>query len=137
MMAELSAAGGRPRPDSGLELYAWLFMRVSGVVLLLLALGPLVIMHIIHNVGEIDTAFVADRWANPLWRLYDWLLLMLAVIHGFNGLRVIVDDYVRRPGLRVLSQVVVFSLAIFLLLTGSLIILLFQPGAGMPVLGSG
>jgi succinate dehydrogenase / fumarate reductase membrane anchor subunit len=136
-MAELSAAGGRPRPESGLELYAWLFMRVSGILLLLLALGHLIIMHIIHNVGEIDTAFVAARWANPLWRLYDWLLLMLALVHGFNGLRVIVDDYVRRPGLRMLGQVVVYSLAIFLLITGSLIVLLFQPGAGFPALGSG
>jgi len=136
-MVELSAAGGRPRPESGLELYAWLFMRVSGVLLLLLALGHLVIMHLIHNVGEIDTAFVAARWGNPLWRLYDWLLLTLALVHGCNGLRVIVDDYVRRPGLRMLSQVVLYTLAIFLLMVGTLIILLFQPGAGLPALGPG
>lgn len=134
-MVELSAAGGRPRPESGLELYAWLFMRVSGVVLLLLALGHLIIMHIIYNVGEINTEFVAARWSNPLWRLYDWLLLALALVHGCNGLRVIVDDYVRRPGLRVATQAILLGLAGLLLVTGSLIILLFQPGAGMPQLG--
>jgi len=131
-MTELSPAGGRPRPESGLELYAWLFMRVSGILLLLLALGHLTIMHLIHNVEEIDTAFVANRWANPLWRFYDWLLLTLALIHGLNGVRVMVDDYVRRPALRVLSLVGVYGLALFFLLMGSMIILLFQPGAGFP-----
>ena len=129
-MTELSPAGGRPRPDSGLELYAWLFMRVSGALLLVLALGHLAIMHLIHNVEEIDTTFVANRWANPLWRLYDWLLLMLALVHGLNGLLVMVDDYVRRPALRVLSLVGVYGLAFLFLIVGSMIILLFQPGAG-------
>lgn len=129
-MAELSAAGGRPRPASGLELYAWLFMRVSGILLLLLALGHLAIMHLINNVDKINFAFVAERWANPLWRLYDWLLLLLALVHGFNGVRVIVDDYVHSPGLRVLSLVGVYSLTFLFLVVGSLVILTFQPLAG-------
>ena len=129
-MAELSAAGGRTRPAGGLELYAWLFMRLSGLLLLLLALGHLTIMHLINNVESINYAFVAGRWANPLWRLYDWLLLMLALVHGFNGVRVMVDDYVRSPGLRVLSLVGVYSLTFFFLVVGSLVILTFQPLAG-------
>lgn len=129
-MAELSAAGGRTRPAGGLELYAWLFMRVSGILLLLLALGHLTIMHLINNVESINYAFVAGRWANPLWRLYDWLLLMLALVHGFNGVRVMVDDYVQSPGLRVLSLVGVYTLTFFFLVAGSLVILTFQPLAG-------
>ena len=129
-MAELSAAGGRARPEGGLELYAWLFMRVSGVLLLLLALGHLAIMHILNTVDDIDFEFVAVRWANPAWRLYDWLLLLLALVHGFNGLRVVVDDYIQRPGLRVFTQVIVFSLTAFVLIVGTMAILLFQPGAG-------
>lgn len=129
-MAELSAAGGRTRPAGGLELYAWLFMRVSGILLLLLALGHLTIMHLINNVDSINYAFVAGRWANPLWRLYDWLLLILALVHGFNGVRVMVDDYVRSPGLRVLSLAGVYTLTFFFLIAGSLVILTFQPLAG-------
>lgn len=129
-MTELSAAGGRPRPESELELYAWIFMRVSGVLLLVLALGHLVIMHLIHSVDEVNFAFVAGRWANPLWRLYDWLLLMLALVHGFNGLRIVVDDYVRQPGLRLLSLTGVYVLTFLFLVVGSLAILTFQPGAG-------
>ena len=129
-MTELSEAGGRPRPESGLELYAWLFMRVSGALLLVLALGHLAIMHLIHSVDEVNFAFVAGRWANPLWRLYDWLLLMLALVHGFNGLRIIVDDYVRPPGLRLLSLTGVYVLTFLFLVVGSLVILTFQPMAG-------
>lgn len=129
-MTQLSAAGGRPRPDSGLELYAWLFMRVSGMLLLFLALGHLLIMHILNHVDDINFAFVAGRWQNPLWRFYDWLLLMLALVHGMNGLRVIVDDYVRPPGLRVATQVLVYSLAILFLLAGTMVIFLFNPAMG-------
>lgn len=129
-MAELSAAGGRAKPVGGLELYAWLFMRVSGILLLFLALGHLAIMHLINSVDTINFDFVAARWANPLWRLYDWLLLMLALVHGSNGVRVMVDDYVRRPALRVLGVVVVWGLTVFFLIVGSMAILLFQPGTG-------
>ena len=128
-MAELSGAGGRARPTGGLELYAWLFMRVSGVLLLLLALGHLAIMHLIHSVDEINFAFVAGRWANPLWRLYDWMLLTLALVHGFNGLRVMVDDYVRQAGWRMICLVAVYALTFFFLIAGSLVVLTFQPGS--------
>ncbi len=128
-MAELSGAGGRARPVGGLELYAWLFMRVSGLLLLLLALGHLAIMHLIHSVDEINFAFVAGRWANPLWRLYDWMLLTLALVHGFNGLRVMVDDYVRAAGWRVFCLVLVYALTFLFLVAGSMVVLLFQPGS--------
>ncbi len=128
-MAELSGAGGRARPTGGLELYAWLFMRVSGILLLLLALGHLTIMHLIHNVDEINFTFVAGRWANPLWRLYDWMLLTLALVHGFNGLRVMVDDYVGQAGWRMICLVVVYALTFFFLIAGSMVVLTFQPGA--------
>ncbi len=129
-MDELSESGGRPRPGSGLELYSWLFMRLSGILLLLLALGHLAIMHLLNNVEVINYAFVAARWASPLWRLYDWLLLTLALVHGSNGLRVMVDDYVRRPGLRAASLAAVYCLAGLFLLAGTAVILFFEPVVG-------
>ncbi len=130
-MAELSGAGGRVRPRSGLELYAWLFMRVSGIVLLLMALGHLAIMHLIHSVDEINFAFVASRWANPLWRLYDWLLLTLALVHGVDGLRVREDDYVRAAGWRVFCLVLLYAFTFLLFVVGTMAVTLFQPGTGM------
>ena len=127
-METLSPGGGRLRPVGGFELYLWLFMRVSGVLLLLLALGHLAIMHLVHTVDEIDFAFVATRYRNPLWRMYDWFLLMLALVHGMNGLRVLIDDYLRPSGLRVLSLVVLYFFTFFFFAVGSYVILAFNPG---------
>jgi len=120
---------GRPRPESGLELYAWMFMRVSGVVLLFLALGHLLIMHLINNVDNIDFQFVARRYATPFWRTYDLVMLWLALIHGLNGIRTLVGDYVRAKGWQVASLASLYVLGFILLALGSLTILTFQPPA--------
>ena len=51
-------------------------------------------------VNETGTAveFAGDRWNYLLagvavWRVYDMALLILAVLHGFNGLRYVLTDY--------------------------------------------
>lgn len=121
--------GGRPRPESGVELYAWLFMRVSGVVLLFMALGHLAIMHIIHNVEVIDYQFVVRRYATPFWRTYDLVMLWLALIHGLNGLRTLIEDYVSARGWRAFSLASLYVLGFVFLALGSLVILTFQPVA--------
>ncbi len=119
--------GGRARPESGVELYAWLFMRVSGVVLLFMALGHLAIMHIIHNVEVIDYQFVVRRYATPFWRTYDLVMLWLALIHGLNGVRTLVEDYVRTRGWRVVSLASLYVVGFVFLALGSLVIVTFQP----------
>ena len=121
------SGAGKPRPESGLELYAWLFMRVSGLALLFLALGHLLIMHIIHNVDNIDFQFVAARYATPFWRTYDLLMLWFAMIHGVNGLRTVLVDYISPRGWRTVSLASLFVLGFVLLTLGSLAILTFQP----------
>jgi succinate dehydrogenase / fumarate reductase, membrane anchor subunit len=118
---------GKPRPESGLELYAWIFMRVSGVALLFLALGHLLIMHLIHNVDSIDFQFVAARYATPFWRTYDLVMLWFAMIHGVNGLRTVLVDYIRARGWRTLSLASLYVMGFVLLTLGSLAILTFQP----------
>ena len=87
---------GRDRPAGGFELWLWLFMRISGIVLILLAVGHVLIMHIPDGgVSRIDFGFVQTRWQSPFWRTWDWMLLSLALVHGVNGLRNITLDYVR------------------------------------------
>ncbi len=120
-------AAGRPRPESGLELYAWFFMRISGAALLILALGHLLVMHIINNVDNIDFKFIAERYGTPFWRTYDLLLLWLAMSHGVNGVRTVLEDYIRPPGWRTASLASLYLLGFVLLALGSLIILTFQP----------
>jgi len=128
-MALLPATRGRTRGNQ-FELYAWLFMRVSGLLLLFLALGHLAIMHLINNVDTIDYAFVANRLASPFWRLYDFLLLVLALVHGLNGLRVIVDDYVQSRGWRVVAMSALYTIGFIFLSIGSLVLFTFQPMTG-------
>jgi succinate dehydrogenase membrane anchor subunit len=120
----------RPRPESGLELYAWLFMRVSGVVLLFMALIHLAIMHVINNIETISYQFVVQRYDTPFWRTYDLVMLWLALIHGMNGLRVMVFDYVHAPGWRTLWVASIYVLTFVMLALGSLVILTFHPVAG-------
>jgi succinate dehydrogenase / fumarate reductase, membrane anchor subunit len=42
--------GRHVKPAGGFELQAWYFMRISGLVLVFLALGHLFITHILNNV---------------------------------------------------------------------------------------
>ena len=120
-------SGGNPRPENGLELFAWMFMRVSGLALLFLALGHMLIMHIIHNVDVIDFQFVAARYATPFWRTYDLLMLWFAMIHGINGLRTILVDYITARGWRVAGLASLYVVGFILLTLGSLAILTFHP----------
>ncbi len=97
-------------------------MRVSGLALVFLALVHFAVTHIVNDVAETDSGFVADRWANPLWRLFDWALLALALFHGLNGLRWIIDDYVRPPARRALVKAGTYSLSLALFAYGTLTI---------------
>ena len=119
---------GRPVPrDSSFEMYAWLFMRVSGVLLLFLAIGHLVVMHLVNNIDTINYAFVVKRWATPFWRTYDGLMLILALLHGVNGLRVILDDYLRPGGWRTFWMVALYVSTFVVLFMGLLVLFTFQP----------
>ncbi len=119
---------GRPAPsDNNFELFAWFFMRISGVALMFLAVGHMVIMHIINSIDVIDYWFVAERWSTPFWRIYDALLLILALLHGFNGLRIIIDDYLRPGGLRTLALSVLYLTGFVFTVIGLMVIVTFQP----------
>ena len=125
----LSDAYGRPRPSGGLELRSWIFMRVSGIVLLGLALGHLVIMHLLHSVHEIDYNFVVQRYTGWIWRAYDLAMLILAMIHGANGARVIIDDYSAGTRWRGLALGGLYAITGSLTLLGLYVAIWFHPVA--------
>jgi succinate dehydrogenase / fumarate reductase membrane anchor subunit len=119
------------RPAGGnFEFYSWYFFRVSGLLLIVLALGHFAIMHVLHSILEIDYQFAARRWADPLWRVYDWLLLTLALLHGFNGVRVITAEYVRSRSGRLAAQGVVGVFTLLFLALGTYVLVAFQPAGG-------
>jgi succinate dehydrogenase / fumarate reductase, membrane anchor subunit len=113
------------RPRQNFETWSWLFMRVSGLVLIFMALLHFSITHIVNDVVETDARFVAARWDNPLWRAYDWVLLALGLLHGLNGLRLIMDDYIRTPARRATVKALVYSVTAALFAYGTLTIVTF------------
>jgi len=124
------------------EATLWSFMRLSGVLILPLVFGHLAMMHVIQGVFDITGAgiqvvgtdivnesghaveFVGARWnmllaGVAIWRVYDGLLLALVVLHGFNGLRYVVNDYAHPPLVnRALNWAIVFG-AVALIVVGA------------------
>jgi succinate dehydrogenase / fumarate reductase cytochrome b subunit len=131
------------RHRSNIERFWWSFMRVSGLIIIPLVFGHLAMMHVIQGVfdltaqgapivgvsgaiNETGTAveFVASRWnyfvaGVAIWRVYDFLLLGLVVIHGFNGLRYVLTDYtMKSPLMRRASTYLTVIAAVVLLVLG-------------------
>jgi succinate dehydrogenase / fumarate reductase, membrane anchor subunit len=122
----------RPKPEaSGRERFWWYFMRLSGLALVILALGHMFIMHVLVELtgGEIDFAFVQSRWGSPFWRIYDFLLLVLAFLHGANGARVVIGDYIAHPTAKRLLLGLLLAISGIWLVLGMAVIVFFDPSA--------
>ncbi|MEA4907483.1 MAG: hypothetical protein GYA17_12390 [Chloroflexi bacterium] len=99
------------------DMLAWRWMRYSGFLLIPLAFGHVLIQDVIVGVHAIDLDYVALRWANVGWRIYDALLLGFAFAHGMNGVRQVAYDVVHSPSGRkaVNWGLFIFWLVIFLI----------------------
>ncbi|QWZ06832.1 succinate dehydrogenase hydrophobic membrane anchor subunit [Nocardioides panacis] len=119
----------RSRSSRGnFELNSWLFMRGSGLLLLVLVFGHLFVNLMLgEGITQIDFAFVAGKWANPFWQVWDLAMLWLAMLHGCNGLRTIINDYAAKPNSRfALKTLLYFGTAVVIVL-GTLVIFTFDP----------
>jgi len=110
------------------EKWGWIYMRVSGVFLIVLIFGHLFVNLVAGDgVNAIDFAFVAGKLADPFWVVWDTLLLWLALIHGANGMRTLVNDYATKPTLRRVLLGAIGASTIILLVLGTLVIYTFDP----------
>jgi succinate dehydrogenase membrane anchor subunit len=121
-----SGYGPRPTGAGGFETFSWYFFRISGVALIFLALIHLFLNHVSTDVSCTSYQLVSARYSSPFWRLYDWLLLTLALLHGMNGLRVVIDDYVRSRGWRLVLQSTLGLLTLTFFLLGTITLVTFQ-----------
>ena len=118
----------RSRKGAKWEKWGWMYMRISGVILL-----GLIFWHLISNlvmgdgISGIDFAFVAGKWANPWIQLMDGAMLWLALIHGTNGMRTIVNDYAERVAVRKTLTYVLWATCAALIVLGTLVIFTFDP----------
>ena len=126
------AAPTRTRRGFNLEKWGWLFMRGSGVVLVVLIFGHLFINLMVgEGIHALDFAFIAGKFATPFWQWWDVIMLWLALIHGSNGMRTIVNDYVTNATAR---KALVWALGLaagLLILLGTLVVFTFDPCLGV------
>ena len=117
-----------PKSRSSFEMLAWLFMRLSGVALIVLIFGHLISNLIVGDgINAISFGFVAGKWADPIWQFWDLAMLWLAMLHGTNGVRTIINDYAEKHATRAWLKGILYVATIFIIVLGSLVIFTFDP----------
>jgi succinate dehydrogenase hydrophobic anchor subunit len=125
-------------PNRGLNLdyIMWLFTRISGLGIILLALiglGAAMYMGarlqldlptvlrwtFFPNPNHVVNSNIPDvtiGWATAFWQIMEYLILFFAFTHAANGIRMIVEDYIvgsfARPFIRGLIALVWLAMII-------------------------
>ncbi len=134
----------RGRTGSKFETYMWFFTRLTGILFLLMGAFNIVYANLAGGQGNMDVgaqmrwAFfpisfhvessaveVTPNFANPFWQVYSFLLLTFTATHGYNGIRVILQDYVRHPLLLAWLKALLFLLWAGLILAAIYLIFVF------------
>ena len=118
-----------PRKPRGgnFEKNAWMFMRFSGLALIILTFGHMFIMLAWDDgVHRIDASFVAKRWDSPGWQIWDLTMLWLAQLHGGNGVRTVIADYTRKDSTRFWLNVLLALSMLLVLIMGTYALLTFD-----------
>jgi succinate dehydrogenase hydrophobic anchor subunit len=131
-----------PKPSWNLDYMMWVFTRLSGLSIILLAvigisagllmgarsqidLGTLMRWTFFPNSNHVLDSEIPDLylWANGFWQIMQILVLFFAATHGFNGLRVVLEDY-SSPGFwQIFLRFLILLLWIFSSLVGIYVIL--------------
>lgn len=131
----------RPAPQLGFsfEYLMWIFTRISGVTLVLLALYALGSAFWMGARTQLDLEAVLrwvffansyhvqgsenpDLWFNDFWKVFQTVAIIFAGTHGVNGLRVVLEDYLRRSWARIFLRGLLFVFWLFMLLIAIVII---------------
>ncbi len=109
-------------------LVTYVVIRVTGLLLAVLVLGHFAVTHILTDVGDTGSSFVAPRWRSTIVLGWDWLMLAAAVLHGAAGLRIIVIEYARPGRVRLLTGALgLLSGAMFALGTATIVKVILAP----------
>ncbi|MEW5987498.1 MAG: hypothetical protein AB1791_12765 [Chloroflexota bacterium] len=119
------------QPRRNLERYGFLLMRLSGVGLLLLAVGHMLLQHIFRDVHNLTLDVVRQIWAAWGWRAYDLFLLAFAISHGYYGLRTVLVDYIHNPKAMKALDYVILVFGIVTIIWSAVAIFSFNPEAAV------
>jgi len=116
------------------EKWGWIYMRVSGVLLIVLIFGHLFVNLMLgEGVNALNFAFVAGKLSSPFWQIWDVAMLWLALIHGGNGMRTLVNDYATNRISRGILKYAILAAVVILIVLGTLVVFTFDPcPAGQP-----
>ena len=131
-----------PKPSWNLEYLMWIFTRLSGLSLFLLVvigisagllmgarsqmdLGTLMRWAFFQNPNHVLDSEIPDLylWANGFWQITQILVIFFAATHGFNGLRVVIEDYTKPGFWQASLRFLIFLLWVFSSLVGIYVIL--------------
>ncbi len=131
------------QPGMNFEYIMWIFMRISGLAMIALALvgvtGALIMgartqmdlptlmrwaffpnpNHVVNS----NIPDVAVGWATAYWQVMQMVIIAFAATHGYNGLRNVLEDYVGQSFLRPLLRGLIFTLWLFSLIIAIYVIL--------------
>ncbi len=119
----LYTRSGRARPQGGgFELAVWYLVRLTGLALFVLALAHFSVLHFIYDPAIQNADFIiSKRWSSIFIRAIDWLFLMSVLVHGFLGMRTVVNDYVK-GGPRIALTMGLYLLAFVLFALGTIVV---------------
>lgn len=130
------------RPGMNFEYLMWIFTRLSGLGMILLGLigmgvaffygartqmdlGALLRWTFFPNPNHVLSTDVLnlDLFINGFWQVMQILIIVFGVTHGFNGLRVVVEDFSGQSFWRPVLRGLVFLIWLFVLVVAIYVIL--------------
>jgi succinate dehydrogenase hydrophobic anchor subunit len=131
------------KPDFTFEYTMWIFTRISGLAMILLVvlgmtaafimgartqmdLPTLMRWTFFPNPNHVINSEIPDvtlGWANAFWQIMQILIIFFAGTHAYNGLRVVLEDFLGLTILRPLLRGLIFLLWIFSLILAIYVIL--------------
>ena len=132
-----------PQPGWSFEYVMWIFTRISGMAMLILALigmsaafylgarsqldlPTLLRWTFFPNPNHVVNSNIPDvtlGWSNAYWQVMEMLLVFFGATHGLNGLRVVIEDYLGNTILRPFLRGLIFLCWIGLLIVSVYVIL--------------
>ena len=135
----------RPAPRIGFsfEYLMWIFTRISGLAMFLLAAIGIIGAFIMGARTQLDLAIllrwtffpnpnhvvnsnipdVALGWATAYWQIMQMMLVFFGITHGINGLRVVIEDYINASWFKIILRGLLFLVWIFGLIVSVYVIL--------------
>jgi succinate dehydrogenase hydrophobic anchor subunit len=126
-----------------LDYIMWLFTRISGLALALLALtgfiGAMLMGARLHidlptmlrwtffpNPNHVVNSNIPDvtvGWATAFWQVMQMLIVIFGSAHGFNGLRTVIEDYLENSFLQIVVRGLIFLTWLYVAITAIYVIL--------------